>query len=55
MEGKREGSNTVEASEVLVLEAVLQGGEEEVCDEATETVDLDPALEKCVNKGSLGS
>lgn len=48
VEGKREGSNIMEDSEVLKLGAVLQGGEEEVSDEATETVDH--AFEKCVCK-----
>lgn len=46
---QREGSDTLEST-VLKLGGVLQGGEGEVSDEATETTDLDHAFEKCVSK-----
>lgn len=36
---------------VWQLRAVLQGGEEEVSDEAMGTMDLDRAFEKCVSRG----
>lgn len=36
---------------VWQLGAVLQGGKEEVSDEAMGTMDLDHAFEKCVSRG----